>query len=1601
MAGAPEHRGATEAPALGGFPWGLAVRRPLAVAAGAVAVWLAWSFPVAHEWLAAGLLAYLILLWRFPSAWLVVVPTLLPLLDLTPWSGRIFFNELDLVLLATVAGGLWAKEGGGGAVGHPPGSAAVPGGGLAFSRGAWLLVGLLAVQQAVATAIGLLPLQPVDGNAFYSFYSHYNALRIGKGFFWALALLPMLGQAAARGVSLGRLWSLGMLGGLAAAVLSVVWERALFTGLFDFDTPYRATGLFSGMLTGGAAIDAFLVAALPFVAASVLLWRSALAAVSGLLLLFPALYALLVTFSRIDYPAVGAALVVLIAGWLRLGRGPVSPGRLRTPVLVAILAGVAVLGALALSSGGFIQKRFATTLAELPGRLGHATQALRAMAPDATTSLFGMGKGSFPRAYALRPGGELPSTFARVEEGGDAFLRFGPSGASNLAVRQHFPVGEPGPYRLDVRLRGHRAERALLMVEVCERHILPFLPECRTVRAWLEPPYDQWQDYHVPFQVDDLGKRHWYGARPVEVALMHRGLAHGMDIDDVQVVTPGGARLLRNGDFTRGMDHWVYSDVVHTAWHVKNLWVETFFEGGWTGLLLLLALQGYLVVRLWRRIGRGDALALLLLASLAGLWTVGVADSLVDEPRLALVFYLMTWLAMARAEPAVVPATGALSGRVGRAFSGLARRYGARLSSLSYRALPPPVRPLVLGGLSLVGLAAVFVGLQRHYDMSPAQVLVRLAEKAGVDHPGMVRLLSPSPRTASHALDGRIRPAHPRILLPGLAAWDGRGVPPLLAERVEAYRRLGIEAPSPCQSEGLLALAACWVATGEAARAEELIRQLREAYLAVPGESDGNVGNGYELAIAYDLARTYRGWGVEDRAIVEGKIARSLRHALILLDDDEMSLWHGRATLAAAAWLSAVVLEAGEPAGDPGRDLGGDAAREPVRGGMGDRDSARDAMVARAQGHFLEVLRALALTEGWPEGYFYWINSRGRILALAASAYLNGLEGQRNAEAVRALLSRVGRWHIYAMRPDQRAQGFGDEGPRVDLIEETRPVVDLLAQASRDPALATYSDYLGKVLGRRSYHRDHLWGFWLFNDPGLERLRGDGLQALDGVLPRAALFGPNALNQVFIRSDWGPDATYVTFRAGDTFAHHGHYDAGHFTLFKGAPLAINSGTYGEFFSEHRLDYAIRSVAKDTLLVLRPGERVPVGGLSRRNGSGGGLLSRWSAAVGGFLARRNVADGGQRVVLPTGSAVRSVADWLSNLGQGQHLEGGDVVHFTHRDGELTHVAADLTPAYNTPGHDEGGSGGKVRRVLRQLVYLAEEDRLIVYDQVTTTDPSYTKKWLLHTVQRPEAEGLRVLAGAPENGILETGADRARVQNGRGHLLVRRFLPEDGRMRLVGGPDYRYYVEADGDDSDLDGRNVVEGANEKPWFDLGQWRIELQPGVPRASDEFLVVLTPGLDGAPADDTELVQTDEGGAAVDAAERMQTDVDAAQRRAEPLHSGAGGARGRVGGRLRGIATPTSVVFFADSGWERETQLGEHAAQPGEREAVFQMPPGRQRLYLLGLPPGGAVQLQHAGGSVPITVDPDGLAKMEMGTFCITCGPSAPRLFSIRWGGS
>jgi len=49
-----------------------------------------------------------------------------------------------------------------------------------------------------------------------------------------------------------RLFSLGLMLGLAAAAISTIWERTAFTGLLNFSSDYRTTGMFWEMHVGGA-----------------------------------------------------------------------------------------------------------------------------------------------------------------------------------------------------------------------------------------------------------------------------------------------------------------------------------------------------------------------------------------------------------------------------------------------------------------------------------------------------------------------------------------------------------------------------------------------------------------------------------------------------------------------------------------------------------------------------------------------------------------------------------------------------------------------------------------------------------------------------------------------------------------------------------------------------------------------------------------------------------------------------------------------------------------------------------------------------------------------------------------------------------------------------------------------------------------------------------------------------------------------------------------------------------------------------------------------------------------------------------------------------
>jgi hypothetical protein len=98
----------------------LLIQKSLAVVLLLPIGWFVYRFPLLRPELALFYGSYLLLLHRYPRAWLLVVPALLPLLCLAPWSGRLFFDEFDALVLTTLAGILLVGQRAPVRVGWPP-----------------------------------------------------------------------------------------------------------------------------------------------------------------------------------------------------------------------------------------------------------------------------------------------------------------------------------------------------------------------------------------------------------------------------------------------------------------------------------------------------------------------------------------------------------------------------------------------------------------------------------------------------------------------------------------------------------------------------------------------------------------------------------------------------------------------------------------------------------------------------------------------------------------------------------------------------------------------------------------------------------------------------------------------------------------------------------------------------------------------------------------------------------------------------------------------------------------------------------------------------------------------------------------------------------------------------------------------------------------------------------------------------------------------------------------------------------------------------------------------------------------------------------------
>jgi glycopeptide antibiotics resistance protein/O-antigen ligase len=545
--------------------------------------------------------------WRWPGSWLIVIPASLPLLDLSYLSGRLFWNEFDTLLLLLLA--------------------------IAYSRErsnpAMIWPGRLPLAAYAASAltsmiIGLLPLAPLDLNAFTHYTSPYHALHAVKGLLFALAFLPLV--KAEWHENVGRFTArlaLGMSLGLTLELIYVIWERATFSGLWNFDTDYRITGSFPGMHIGGASIEAYLVLAAPFL----WLWAWprqrawAMLIAGGLYGL--AAYGVMVTFSRGGQAAFAVATLLIFAGFARLKWKASKQGV--SGILILLLSVLAAgLVAWPIVSGKFSQARLATIHADIGTRTAHWQDALEILS-QAGNPFFGAGSGKFPDAFYWNSSApSRPAAYAFVREGDNVFLRLG--GGESLYFEQVVPIESAKTYRVLLDMRSS-AKSAALTVPVCEKAML-YSFTCVWNTLKLPSGDSQWRRQEIHIQTDHFGPPGSLLQRPVKLSMFNQNNKTVIDVDN-----------------SKGMQAWFFSTDSHLAWHAKNLFIHVLFEQGWVGLCAFVIVLASAGLTLMRRAGH-DALALTLFVSLTGFLIVGLIDSLIDEPRLDFLFFWLLAIAL-------------------------------------------------------------------------------------------------------------------------------------------------------------------------------------------------------------------------------------------------------------------------------------------------------------------------------------------------------------------------------------------------------------------------------------------------------------------------------------------------------------------------------------------------------------------------------------------------------------------------------------------------------------------------------------------------------------------------------------------------------------------------------------------------------------------------------------------------------------------------------------------------------------------------------------------------------------------------------------------
>ena len=397
----------------------------------------------------------------------------------------------------------------------------------------------------------------------------------------------------------------------------------------------------------------------------------------------------------------------------------------------------------------------------------------------------------------------------------------------------------------------------------------------------------------------------------------------------------------------------------------------------------------------------------------------------------------------------------------------------------------------------------------------------------------------------------------------------------------------------------------------------------------------------------------------------------------------------------------------------------------------GENPKAKDfrdyALVKLYEGRLLPVLNELGAGGGFTECGWYTRSSLWHLTeALEIARRFEGYDGFGKSLgffyerlAYEMLQSYPGPWTYGAERYPCEGDGSLVYGGHNEYPRHTRTV---LAQYFRGSELARYAAAKARPASNSA---SKIVDFLYLEKPD---------EPLDiRTFPAAHI--ASGIGKVYARSDWTDDASWLRFECGDYYVGHQHFEVGNFEIFRYEPLATESGEYTDYLSNHSVNWLLRTIAHNSMLVYMPGEtwgRMRDGG---RNAyaNDGGQTKKWEWTVA------------------------TLNEWMKKR---ETFERGDIIAYENRP-EYMFVAGDCTAAY---------APAKLESWVRQIVFIRPHT-FVVFDRVASVKPEYAKVWLLHSRLAPEVK---------ENTFV--------IRDGKGQLNVEMLLPEKARIRTIEGYTY---------------------------------------------------------------------------------------------------------------------------------------------------------------------------------------------------------------------